>query len=153
MGIGGRVFNWIKDFLSGRSIQVKIGKELSNSYVIENGTSQGSVISPLLFNLMINYIFSEVDIGIGRSLFADDGAMWKRGRNIKYTVSKTQKAIRQAEQWSIRWGFRFSKEKSQVLCFTRKMVGVERNLKLYGHVLENVEFFMFLGMVLVFNMG
>lgn len=31
--------------------------------------------------------------------------------------------------------------------FTTKKEGEEINLKLYGHVLEKVEFFMFLGMV------
>ncbi|MGL5623358.1 reverse transcriptase domain-containing protein [Cetobacterium sp.] len=48
---------------------------------IENGTSQGSVSSPILFNLLINDIYYTVDNGIGRSLYADDGALWKRGRN------------------------------------------------------------------------
>lgn len=48
MGIGGRVFNWIKDFLAGRKIQVRIGIDISNQYEVGNGTPQGSVISPLL---------------------------------------------------------------------------------------------------------
>jgi len=26
MGIGGRAFNWVKDFLYGRSIRVRVGK-------------------------------------------------------------------------------------------------------------------------------
>lgn len=80
---------------------------------------------------MINDVFSDVGPGIGRSLFADDGALWKRGRNIKYTVSKVQEAIEQVERWSMRWGFRFSKEKSQVFFFTWRKIGEEINLKLY----------------------
>ncbi len=87
---------------------------------------------------------SDVGPGIGRSLFADDGALWKRGRNIKYTVSKVQEAIEQVERWSMRWGFRFSKEKTQVVLFTRKKINL---IKLYGHVLEKVESFRFLGIV------
>lgn len=73
---------------------------------MENGTPQGSVISPLLFTIMINDVFLDVGPGIGKSLFADDGALWKRGRNIKYTVSKVQEAIGRVEQWSMRWGFK-----------------------------------------------
>ncbi len=64
LGVGGRAFNWVKDFLYGRSIRVTIGKELSGSYMVENGTPQGSVISPLLFIIMINYVFSDVGPGI-----------------------------------------------------------------------------------------
>ena len=54
MGVGGKVFNWIKDFLFNRKLQVRIGAELSGNYVVGNGTPQGSVISPVLFIIMIN---------------------------------------------------------------------------------------------------
>lgn len=77
MGVGGRVFNWIKDFLFERKIQVRIGSELSSQYTVGNGTPQGSVISPLLFIIMINDVFSEVPADTGRSHFADDGALRK----------------------------------------------------------------------------
>ncbi len=47
IGIGGRMYNWILDFLFERSFQVRIGEEMSASYDILNGTPQGSVISPI----------------------------------------------------------------------------------------------------------
>ena len=52
----------------GRKIQVRIGSDASGKYVVGNGTPQGSVISLLLFIIMINYIFSKVSAYIGRSL-------------------------------------------------------------------------------------
>ena len=36
---------WIKNFLCNRSIQVRIGSELSDEFEVENGTPQGSVKS------------------------------------------------------------------------------------------------------------
>ena len=30
--------------------------------------------------------FEGVEVSMGRSLFADDGALWKRGRNVEYVV-------------------------------------------------------------------
>ena len=59
MGIKGRMFQWVKDFLSGRRIMVKINEELSSEYMVENGTPQGSIISPILFLIMINDVFKE----------------------------------------------------------------------------------------------
>ena len=85
------MFNWIMDFLDGRTIQVKIGKELSESHVVENGTPQRSVISPTLFSVMIN---RGIPAGMGRSLFADDGALWSRGRNVEHIVKKLQEGIK-----------------------------------------------------------
>ena len=61
-------FNWIKDFFFGRRIQVSIGSDISSQYTVGNGTPQGSVISLLLFVIMINDIFIKVPIDIGRSL-------------------------------------------------------------------------------------
>lgn len=39
---------------------------------------QISAMSPLLFIIMINDIFSKIPVDIRRSLFADDGALEKR---------------------------------------------------------------------------
>ncbi|XP_059831098.1 uncharacterized protein LOC132396952 [Hypanus sabinus] len=89
-GIRGRMFNWIKDFLKEKTIQVRIGRTSSKSVKIDNVTLQGSVISPVFFNVMINNNFEQVGTGFGKSLFADDGAIWKRGRNIKYILKQLQ---------------------------------------------------------------
>jgi len=45
-GINGHMFNWIADFISERTIQVRVGSALSSTYTVENGTAQGSIISP-----------------------------------------------------------------------------------------------------------
>ncbi len=97
MIITGIIYNWIKDFLADRFIQVRIGKVLSGRYMVENGIPQGSIISPILFSIMINYVFSQVQGDIVRSLFADDGAVWKRGRNINHITGKIQEAIEVVE--------------------------------------------------------
>ncbi len=77
-GINGRMFYWIKDFLSHSLIQVRVGGDFVETTDIENGTPQGSVFSPVLFNVMMNDIFQKVHQGFGKSLFADDGTIWRR---------------------------------------------------------------------------
>ncbi len=78
-GIRGRMLNWINHFMKDRTIQVKVDEFLSSEEKVVNGTPQGSVISPVLFNMMINDIFSKLEGSFGLSLFADDGAVWKKG--------------------------------------------------------------------------
>lgn len=60
-GIGGKMFSWVAGFLLGRQIQVRVSVEHSKMYTVENGTPQGSVCSPVLFNLMINDMFEGVE--------------------------------------------------------------------------------------------
>lgn len=64
LGIGGRKFNWIKDFFCGRT--VKLGTHVSEPCKTENGTPQGSVVSPTLFSVMINDIFKEISDSFGK---------------------------------------------------------------------------------------
>ena len=145
LGIAGRMFNWIRDFLFDRSVQVKIGSTLSGKFSVENGTPQGSVISPLIFSIMIDDIFKSVPLDIGRSLFADDGALWKRGRNESALTRKMQEAITAVEQWGLAWGFRFSIDKTKVVLFSNRRTNRNYPLYLYGREIERVDHFRFLG--------
>ncbi len=83
-------------------------------------TPQGSVCSPIIFNVMINDIFSQLGAGVEKSLFADDGAMWKRGRNVLSVVKSMQSAINEVKKWTDMWGFWLSVSKTQVICFSKE---------------------------------
>ena len=50
MGINGKALAYIEQFVTNRTMQVRVGSELSVTHYLENGTPpQGSIISPLLF--------------------------------------------------------------------------------------------------------
>ncbi len=86
---------------------------------------------------MINYVFSQVQGDIGHSLFADDGAVWKWGRNINHITGKIQETIEVVEKLSYAWGFRFSVDKTKTM-FTRKR-GIDTETKMYGQTIEQVK--------------
>lgn len=90
-------------------------------------------------------MFSPVQPDIGRSLFADDGELWKRGRNILHNNGKMQEAINKVEQWVYDW--RFKAEKINMVVFTQKRVLPEMSLKMDGRSLERVNVFKFLGVL------
>lgn len=49
---------------------------------------------------MINDIFGKVPLRFGKSLFANDGAIWKKGKNIQHIYLQTQEALDQIVQWA-----------------------------------------------------
>ncbi len=140
IGIVGRCYNWVLSFLFGRTIQVKVGSVLSQMANAENGTPQGIAISPILFNMMINDVFEGIHPGISTALYADDGAMWKRGKNVKYIVHKILEAMAGVEKWSVEWGC-----PKCVVSLKKKRITENIKLYLYKQPLERVTKFKYLG--------
>ena len=103
---------------------------MSNKYEVENETLQRSVISPILLSSIITDIFGNVLLDMGRSLFADDGALWKRRRKLSHIVKKLQEGINQVEMWGKKCGFKFSVETTTVMFFTRKRIRGNTHFKL-----------------------
>ncbi len=144
-GVRGRMLNWINAFLKERTIQVKVDGSLSSKENVENGTPQGSVISPVIFNVMINDIFSRLNGSFGMTLFADDAAVWKRGRNLNYIYKQLQQAINKVEAWAEEWGFRISVSKSKYVVFGLKKKTLNNSLNIYSSPIERVKSFTLLG--------
>jgi hypothetical protein len=98
LGLTGNVFSFVENFMTGRTIQVRVGGEVSDPRRVENGTAQGSVISPLLFLIMINDLpdcLSDVE----SSLFADDSCIFKSGRDLDSIVAKIQENLHKIAAW------------------------------------------------------
>ena len=127
-----------------RYIQVKVGHDVSDKYKIENGTPQGSSISPILFLIMINDIEIS-DPTIKLSLFADDTAIWKCGKNTKFLNTSIQKAIDEIQIWADKWGFKFFPVKTVAVLFSKGRKE-DIQLKMYGQSIKVSEKVKYLGM-------
>src|SRR5271163_426393 len=52
------------------------------------------------------------------SIFADDCAAWKSGKNLKLLCSNVQKHLDDVIKWTETWGFKLNAEKSVAVLFT-----------------------------------
>ena len=82
LGVKGQMYNYIMDFLSDRTFQVRVGDTISDRYTQETGTPQGAVLSPTIFNVLINKATKALKkckhIAVGQ--YADDSAIWLRAK-------------------------------------------------------------------------
>lgn len=73
------------------------------------------------------------------------GALWKRECNVKYVEKCLQNAIKMVENWANEWGFRFSVDKTQVICFAKRKSNPTINIKLYEQEVKQTAVVRFLG--------
>lgn len=151
LGFRGRLMTFLQGYLRQRTFQVH-NSVLSDTFVQDNGLVQGGVLSPLLFNIMINDIFAELPADISCALFADDCSLWVQGRRPLLLIEKMQTALNSVCQWTDRWGFLFSPPKCHPIIFRRFMKARELenipNLKVYDDTLTYCEEVKFLGVIL-----
>ena len=130
--IVGNMFKWIKNFLLDRKYQVKVGEKLSFVYSTDNGTPQGSTLSPLLFLIMIND-FPKLSKYTDHALFADDSTIWRSGNNLSLVLNHIQNDLDILGKWCNKWGFVINTDKTTAILFTNKKINSkDTNLKIQG---------------------
>ena len=94
------LIRWTKDFLEERTFNLLVGKELSEAGRITAGVPQGSVLSPLLFNIFIN----DAPCGSFKNkrhslLFADDLATLFIYKRQGHLTRRVQLYLDQLSKW------------------------------------------------------
>ncbi|CAH1720846.1 unnamed protein product [Aphis gossypii] len=115
-----KLFNFIKNFLTDRTFQVRCNGKSSKLYTQHNGVPQGSTLSVSLFLLAINDIPQAIAPPVKCTLFADDFNLFCRSISPKTTITHLQDTLTALQDWSLVSGFSFSVEKSQCTFFTNK---------------------------------
>jgi hypothetical protein len=85
-GISGKAWRWIRDFLHDREAYNALQGWNSARYTTKVGLPQGSVISPLLFNIYSKATGEKIK-------FADDGNIWQSGVDIKAIAKELEEDL------------------------------------------------------------
>lgn len=115
VGIHPMIMDWTRQFLSGRTYQVKIKCEFSKVFPALSGVPQGGVLSPLLF-LLYTYELPGLinNWSVKCNMYADDVKIYKRidGPEDSKTL---QAAIDFVSSWAELWELPLSTEKTRLL--------------------------------------
>ena len=149
MGLRGNLPNFIKNFLKNRSFQTKVGSEYSNWYPQEEGVPQGSILSPILFDIKINSIMETIKSDTNSTLYVDDFTIaYSSKSKIDCTERHLQQQLTKLELWANQNGFKFSTSKTQIVHFCQKTKCVKQpHLTLYGKKIEVKNQAKFLGVI------
>ena len=147
IGLRGRLPNFISNFLSDRSFNVRIGSTLSDTFEQEQGVPQGSILSPTLFNIKINNIVKCVN-DTDSSLYVDDFGIFYKSKNMENIEFRLQRCLNKVETWATENGFNFSKTKTQCVHFCQlRGLHPDPVLNIYGSPITVVEEAKFLGLL------
>ncbi|GFN84374.1 RNA-directed DNA polymerase from mobile element jockey [Plakobranchus ocellatus] len=114
------------------NLQCGFRKDHSTLDHLENGVAQGSILSPVLFNLKINNIINSVSKHVNASLFIDDFAIYAEGKHLQHLERTIQLCINNVQKWVSENGFRFSVSKTTCVHFHRQRIYTEPALHLDG---------------------
>ena len=148
-GIRGNVLSWFKSYLLDRFIKVKIRNTVSNSYVMSYGTSQGSVLGPLMYLILANDLVKSLKISNCIS-FADDTTVFASGNNLKFLYCKINEDLKCLSDWfdSNSLTLNIDKSKNILFCSKRKEVNYTGAIKLSGKEISRVKSIKFLGVLI-----
>jgi len=141
LGFAGGLLNWLKAFLTNRTMRVVVNGCFSAWAVVLSGVPQGSVLGPLLFLLFVNELPDWIKNNI--CMFADDTKIWTRLTNPTDAES-LQKDIDLLSTWSARWQLKFNPEKCKLMHighkqdtkYTIRQDNINWNIRTYWNILE-----------------
>ncbi|CAG4937763.1 unnamed protein product [Colias eurytheme] len=99
IGIRGTAYKLIKDFLSNRTQCVKIGDHISREEVVTCGVPQGSLLSPLLFQIYVNELCQLVLPSTKVIAYADDTALIAVGKDWSETKKVAEYSLSVIMSW------------------------------------------------------
>jgi hypothetical protein len=146
--IRGTTLKWLNNFLTDRSINVKVENAISNTRTLHKGVPQGSVLSPLLFNIMMSDI-PQPGPRDKLSLFADDIAIYTTTPSKPEAQPILQRYLNKIEHWATTWKFKFSVPKCAIITFSRKRSNeTDPVIYLNGTRITPVNQYKYLGIIL-----
>ena len=126
---------WIVNMLSSQTVTATLGDH-SRTVHVRRGTPQGGVLSPLLFNLVMDRLLANLSTvqGIYAQAYADDIIILGCGIDSATISSRVQEGLYAVQNWTEHCGLSISTGKTTAVMFTWR-----RNWKYHPLKLGNAQ--------------
>ena len=142
IGISGNMYNYIRSFLSDRSMQVRWTGATSTTKGVNMGVPQGSGILPMLVNIMVHDVDTAVKGKAVLTMYADDLAIWMdtyitrlhtNSSCVKHSIKLFQEAVDGVVHFMQVNGFALSSQKTVFVPFhTNTSQNTEVHIRVNG---------------------
>ena len=113
---------WTKSFLQKRKTGLAFDGERQQIQDIENGISQESPISPILFLIYIRFLFSKIKAKfsqVQKPSYIDDVALYVTGKSAKENSETLQEVTKTVFAWAEENAVQFDDSKSELIHFCK----------------------------------
>lgn len=148
-GININVSSSITELYRNRQIYIKDHNNyLWGPRTVYQGLPQGSVLSPLLFNVYTADLHDMVSDSIKCIQYADDFCLYTIHDTYNGCMANLRQIVECVKIWLLDSGFSMSPEKSAVMVFTRHRLKMGNTLDLSGYNFPVVNQYKYLGIIL-----
>jgi hypothetical protein len=127
-GVPAQIIRFLGNWITDRSLVVRIGRELSKSVNLRSGVPQGSVISPLIWNYWLGDCPTTASPHAYTALYADDIALWVSHPQISHLIRILNSEIGRLVAWTRRKRLVLTPEKTYAIA-THTLKGKRDKIK------------------------
>ena len=134
IGVGGRMYSWIRAFLRDRRARVVLEGVFSSWSGYGSGVPQGSPLSPLLFNIFATPLLRRVIVP--KVMYADDVGLLCSGDDVRSISDRLTVALHHVWRWERRYKALFRLDKCYCVLFTQRRLQCEPSVYFKGKCLK-----------------
>lgn len=126
IGIKDIALQWFRSFLTNRTMRVKVNNSFSETFILQFGIPQGSVLGPVLFNIYVRSIYRHIEHhGFEVKGFADDHQLYVSFAptyQYFYLGEKINEIMNVVTQWMNSFFLKLNPNKTKIIVFGPKKV-------------------------------